>query len=206
MERPHPRRQLAEWVNQGGFNFRAQEVGVGFQEIFLGPACGNETLDQVHSQHRAYNMRFAPQDIGKGYNKGTRFGCGGRDFGHVAKGANSRQGSRGMYNCAERWEGALVRKSIGWGLLCLVFLGLSPSASSSSRLACGLLTLEVIPKGSTTLLDGEILGENIWLISVMPGSHTLEVRKSGFKSYARDFDLNPGARLRLAVNLERVSP
>jgi PEGA domain len=108
----------------------------------------------------------------------------------------------GMYNCPMRYGRlALLGAILGW-----TGLAWTPMANSNPRMACGLVSLEVMPRGATTLLDGEALGENIWLISVMPGSHTLEVRKSGFKPFTRDFDLDPGARLKLTVNLERALP
>jgi PEGA domain len=68
---------------------------------------------------------------------------------------------------------------------------------------CALLTLEVSPSGATTLLNGRTLDQNVWLISLLPGIHTLEVRLAGFKPFARELDLAPGARMQLSVNLQK---
>lgn len=68
---------------------------------------------------------------------------------------------------------------------------------------CALLTLEVTPSGATTLLNGRTLDQNVWLISLLPGIHTLEVRRTGFKPFARELDLAPGARMQLSVNLQK---
>lgn len=75
--------------------------------------------------------------------------------------------------------------------------------SPAPIIPCALLTLEVTPSGATTLLNGRILDQNVWLISLLPGIHTLEVRRTGFKPFARELDLAPGARLQLSVNLQK---
>jgi PEGA domain len=68
---------------------------------------------------------------------------------------------------------------------------------------CALLTLNVTPSGATTLLNGQTLDQNVWLVSLLPGTHTLEVRLVGFKPFARELDLAPGARMQLSVNLQK---
>jgi hypothetical protein len=86
-------------------------------------------------------------------------------------------------------------------------MGLNPlraSASSPTVLPpCALLTLEIKPAGTTTLLDGQWLDENVWLISLIPGWHHVEIRKPGFQSFEQDLAADPGQRLRLAVSLEK---
>lgn len=68
---------------------------------------------------------------------------------------------------------------------------------------CALLTLEIKPVGSTTLLDGQWLDENVWMISLLPGDHRVEIRKSGFRTHTEDLEARPGERLRLSVTLEK---
>jgi|GEM_PF-6306516 len=69
--------------------------------------------------------------------------------------------------------------------------------------ACALLTLEVDPKGSTTWLNGRVLDSNVWLISLLPGYHRLEIQKAGFRPYVREMHAASGERLNIAVTLER---
>ncbi len=81
--------------------------------------------------------------------------------------------------------------------------GANASPPVASFKPCALLTLEIRPVGSTTLLDGQWLDENVWMISLMPGDHRLEVRKSGFRTHTEDLEARSGERLRLSITLEK---
>ncbi len=66
----------------------------------------------------------------------------------------------------------------------------------------GLLRLNIEPSGAKTVLDGQFLDQDVWLISMRPGSHSLQVRKEGFKLYEKHFEISNGDRLTFDIRLE----
>ncbi len=66
----------------------------------------------------------------------------------------------------------------------------------------GLVWLDVDPGKAEIALDGAYLDAGVWLISVAPGDHSLQVRKAGFKSFDTRFGISPGQNLHLDVHLE----
>ncbi len=66
----------------------------------------------------------------------------------------------------------------------------------------GLLRLNIEPSGSKLLIDGQFLDQDVWLISMRPGSHSLRVLKDGFKPYEKNFEISNGDRLTFNIRLE----
>lgn len=100
--------------------------------------------------------------------------------------------------------------ALGLGLWPLAAMATLPAKIGAESLPsatvyppCALLTLDIKPVGSMTLLDGQWLDENVWMISLLPGDHRVEIRKSGFRTHTEDLEARPGERLRLSVTLEK---
>lgn len=74
--------------------------------------------------------------------------------------------------------------------------------SSRAAVRYGLLWLEVDPGDSQVALDGEFLDRGVWLISLAPGLHDLDVRKEGYRPFTRRIGIGPGESLRLQVRLD----
>ena len=49
---------------------------------------------------------------------------------------------------------------------------------------------------------GKFLDKNVWLISMKPGTHTMDIIREGYKSYSKVFDITHGDRLTFDVQLE----
>lgn len=80
--------------------------------------------------------------------------------------------------------------------------GAEGPASLRGAVRYGLLWLEVEPLDAHVALDGEYLDRGVWLISLAPGLHDVEVRKDGFRPLVRKVGIGPGESLRLALRLE----
>jgi hypothetical protein len=79
-------------------------------------------------------------------------------------------------------------------------------APAGARPAYGLLWLQIDPDKADIALDGLFLDKDVWLVSVAPGSHTLHVRKAGFKPYDTRFGIAAGQNVRVDVRLEALPP
>lgn len=69
----------------------------------------------------------------------------------------------------------------------------------------GTLSLRVQPEDAVVLVDGEEWdrpeGESRFVIDLAEGSHQLEVRKEGFRTYTRTIQVRRGETLTLNVSL-----
>jgi hypothetical protein len=74
-----------------------------------------------------------------------------------------------------------------------------PSPAASVRY--GLIWLEVQPEKAEVSLDGEFLGQGVWLISAAPGEHEIRVRKAGFRDYAGRIAVPAGGSVHVDVRL-----
>ena len=66
-----------------------------------------------------------------------------------------------------------------------------------------MLSLKTHPEDAKIVLDGHFLDVGVWLLSLAPGSHDLEVRKAGFTVHAQEFEIDAGESLHLTIRLER---
>lgn len=66
-----------------------------------------------------------------------------------------------------------------------------------------MLWLEIYPEDAKIVLDLHFLDVGIWLLSIPPGSHDLEVQKAGYRVHAQEFDIVAGESLHLTIRLER---
>ncbi|MDQ3000672.1 MAG: PEGA domain-containing protein [Fibrobacterota bacterium] len=100
----------------------------------------------------------------------------------------------------------LLLPSSGWRDASLHAEARRSFAPAGTQPVYGLLWLQIDPDRVDIALDGLYLDKDVWLVSVAPGSHTLHVRKAGFKAYDTRFDIAAGQNVRVDVRLEPMVP
>ena len=86
---------------------------------------------------------------------------------------------------------------------CFLLLLLFPTSAQSDGGVYGMVWLKIDPDDAKIVLDGHFLDVGIWLLSIPPGSHDLEVQKAGYRVHAQEFDIVAGESLHLTIRLER---
>ena len=82
-------------------------------------------------------------------------------------------------------------------------LGAYTPSATIPNIPCGLLDIQIEPSGASTVLDGLWLDTNVWLISLMPGEHSVEFRKEGFQTVTKQLSVISGEKLSLRIQLEK---
>jgi hypothetical protein len=65
------------------------------------------------------------------------------------------------------------------------------------------LRVEPTPSGASVAVDGVVVGNGLWDGRLRKGRHKIEVAQNGFLPQTRQLELAPGAKDRMAVQLER---
>jgi hypothetical protein len=88
--------------------------------------------------------------------------------------------------------------------------GSAPPSRAGERAEFGTLSLRVNPADAVILIDGETWdraqGESRFSIDLPEGLHEVEVRKEGYRPYARTVDVRRGQSLTLNVSLAPGGP
>lgn len=75
----------------------------------------------------------------------------------------------------------------------------APAASAGDR---GVFTIESTPPNADVYVDGEFVGSTPIEHSLPTGRHQVELRKKGFANWSRWLNVTPGARAKVAAEME----
>ena len=78
-------------------------------------------------------------------------------------------------------------------------------ANSDSKSATGVVNLSSNPSGADVSLDGNFIGNSPASLKIAPGKHTITVKMSGWKDWARDITVQSGSEVQLTATLEKAT-
>ena len=82
-----------------------------------------------------------------------------------------------------------------------------PPQSTRAEAAVGVLSVRVQPGGADVVIDGERWegpdGDERLLVQLSPGSHRIEVRRTGYQTFSRTVDVRSGETETLNISLTR---
>ncbi len=78
------------------------------------------------------------------------------------------------------------------------------AASPSPSVTSAKLQLDSNPSGADIQLDGSFVGNTPSDVQVPEGSHTITVKKAGFKDWERTLKVSAGSNVHLSAQLEKT--
>ena len=79
------------------------------------------------------------------------------------------------------------------------------TASAQASEVTGTISVSTTPDGAEVFADGQFYGNSPATLKLKPGKHTIMVKTSGYKDWARDISTDPGSESRLAATLEKMN-
>jgi hypothetical protein len=84
-------------------------------------------------------------------------------------------------------------------------LAQSTASSSSNGSVSAKLQMESDPPGADIEIDGSFVGNTPSDVQVTDGEHTVLVKKTGFKDWARKLKVSAGSSVHLNAELEKMA-
>ena len=78
----------------------------------------------------------------------------------------------------------------------------APQEGASAEAEVGVVNVISTPTGGDVLVDGEFVGNCPAALKLKPGKHTITVKRSGFKDWSREMNVQSGSNVQLAAALE----
>lgn len=81
----------------------------------------------------------------------------------------------------------------------------APEPSADAAGASAAVSLKSTPDGADISIDGEFVGSTPTSLRLKPGHHAIAVRKTGFKPWQRNLNVQPDATITIQADLEKGS-
>ena len=78
-------------------------------------------------------------------------------------------------------------------------------AKSETQMPKGVINVTSDPTGADVNVDGEFVGNTPSVLKLEPGKHNITVKKSGYKDWTREINVQSGSEVQLTATLEKAS-